>query len=347
MNTQSMLLTREQFRFVVFQRDRGKCVVCKGVAQDAHHIVDRSLWHDGGYSIDNGVAVCASYHWGAETTQISCDELRKAAGITTIVLPPQFEAGECIDHWGNRVLPNGQRLRGELFDDESVQLLLREAGLLDLFSDRVKYPRTYHLPWSPGNRGDEGVVENLRAFEGQRVVVSAKMDGQNTTMYRDGLHARSVSSESHPSQSRVRGLHAAIAHEIPDGWRICGENLFARHSIHYRHLSSYFMVYSIWDEHNVALSWDATVEWCALLGLQTVPVLYDGQWDERVVRELYRPTLNGDDCEGYVVRLAAAIPYGAFRRSVAKWVRADHVQTVHNWARQAVVPNHLAEPVSL
>jgi len=344
---QPELLTREQFRHLVFQRDGGNCVVCRSDTQDAHHIVDRSLWSDGGYYLDNGVSVCASCHWNAETTQISCDELRQAARIATVLLPPQFTSDDVIDHWGNRLLPNGQRMRGELFDDESVQRLLREAGLLDLFSDRVKYPRTYHLPWSPGNRGDEGVVENLRAFEGQRVVVSAKMDGQNTTMYRDGLHARSVSSESHPSQSRVRGLHAAIAHEIPDGWRICGENLFARHSIHYRHLSSYFMVYSIWDEHNVALSWDATVEWCALLGLQTVPVLYDGQWDERVVRELYRPTLNGDDCEGYVVRLAAAIPYGAFRRSVAKWVRADHVQTIHNWARQAVVPNHLAEPVSL
>lgn len=342
------LLTRNAFRDGVFARDGHRCVICKRAGPlDAHHIVERRLWPDGGYYLANGASLCDEHHRAAEATTLSCEEIRAATGIRVVLLPPAFYNGEPIDKWGDRLLPNGQRLRGELFDDESVQRLLREAGLLDLFSDRVKYPRTYHLPWSPGNRGDEGVVENLRAFEGQRVVVSAKMDGQNTTMYRDGLHARSVSSESHPSQSRVRGLHAAIAHEILDGWRICGENLFARHSIHYRHLSSYFMVYSIWDEHNVALSWDATVEWCALLGLQTVPVLYDGQWDERVVRELYRPTLNGDDCEGYVVRLAAAIPYGAFRRSVAKWVRADHVQTVHNWARQAVVPNHLAEPVSL
>lgn len=209
------LLTRNAFRDGVFARDGHRCVICKRAGPlDAHHIVERRLWPDGGYYLANGASLCDEHHRAAEATTLSCEEIRAATGIRVVLLPPAFYDGEPIDKWGDRLLPNGQRLRGELFDDESVQRLLREAGLLDLFSDRVKYPRTYHLPWSPGNRGDEGVVENLRAFEGQRVVVSAKMDGQNTTMYRDGLHARSVSSESHPSQSRVRGLHAAIAHEI-------------------------------------------------------------------------------------------------------------------------------------
>ena len=44
----------------------------------------------------------------------------------------------------------------------------------------------------------------------------------------------------------------------------------------------------------------------SLLGLQTAPILYDGLWEERKIHELYQPVLDGDACEGYVVRLAAA-----------------------------------------
>jgi hypothetical protein len=34
----------------------------------------------------------------------------------------------------------------------------------------------------------------------------------------------------------VANLHAQVGWKIPPGWRVYGENLFARHSIHYRHL---------------------------------------------------------------------------------------------------------------
>ena len=155
MNNHEPLLTRDAFREAVFQRDGCCCVICKQPTRDAHHIVERRLWPNGGYFVSNGASLCGEHHRAAEATTLSCEEIRSVAGIRVVLLPPAFYDGEPIDKWGNRLLPNGQRLRGELFDDESVQRLLREAGLLDLFSDRVKYPRTYHLPWSPGNRGDE------------------------------------------------------------------------------------------------------------------------------------------------------------------------------------------------
>ncbi|MEL7307213.1 MAG: RNA ligase family protein, partial [Pseudomonadota bacterium] len=39
---------------------------------------------------------------------------------------------------------------------------------------------------------------------------------------------------------------------------MCGENLYARHSISYNNLPSYFMAFSVWNELNQCLSWQDT-----------------------------------------------------------------------------------------
>ena len=43
------LLTRDNFRESVFDRDNHKCVFCDKHAKDAHHIMERRLFNDGGY----------------------------------------------------------------------------------------------------------------------------------------------------------------------------------------------------------------------------------------------------------------------------------------------------------
>jgi hypothetical protein len=209
---------------------------------------------------------------------------------------------------------------------------------------RFKYPRTRHLPWSPGASQDDLIADSCEAFVGQRVIVTEKMDGENTTLYRDHSHARSLDSRHHPSRDWLKGLHGSIAHEIPEGWRVCGENLYARHSIAYEGLPSYFMVFSVWDANNCCLDWDSTVEWADLLGLATVPILYDGAFDLEWLQAL-DGELDLDRREGYVVRLASSFAYADFGASVAKWVRANHVQTDEHWMHQEVVPNGLAPPV--
>lgn len=62
------LLTREEFKKQVFARTDGKCCVpgCNCDAVDAHHIMDRKLWNDGGYYIFNGAALCSKHHFDAE-----------------------------------------------------------------------------------------------------------------------------------------------------------------------------------------------------------------------------------------------------------------------------------------
>ena len=43
-------------------------------------------------------------------------------------------------------------------------------------TDRVKYPRTMHLPWSPGLQNDDRVIKSLDRLIGRTVVVTEKMD---------------------------------------------------------------------------------------------------------------------------------------------------------------------------
>ena len=209
-------------------------------------------------------------------------------------------------------------------------------------SPRRKYPRTPHLPWSPGASPDD-LWSDLSALLDEPLIITEKMDGENTTLYRDGLHARSVDSRHHPSRSWVKSLHQQIADLIPKDWRICGENLYARHSIAYEALPSYFMVFSIWDEQDRCLSWDDTLEWCELLGLTSVPTLCRGQLDEASLRALHA-RLDLTRQEGFVARVQRAFARDDFERCVAKWVRPGHVQTDEHWMHKPVIPNGCAQP---
>ena len=341
-------LTRDAFREAGLARDGGKCVFCKAQATEVHHLIERRLFGaSGGYFLDNGISVCNPCHIKCEKTLISVEEGRAAAGITKIVVPEHMYADHLIDKWGNPILPNGMRLKGELFDDPSVQKILGEGGVLGLFTNHVKYSRTLHLPWSPSaHNKDERIIEDMSQFVGKRIIVTAKLDGENTSMYSDGIHARSLDFSPHESRNLIKKLHSELAWQIPERWRIVGENLYAKHSIHYKNLESYFYLFSVWNERNECLSWDETVEWAALLDLKTVPVLFDGIYNEqseKMLKSLVPKNFDGDDCEGYVLRLADSFHYKDFRKYVGKWVRKDHVQTHAFWRTAKVIPNILKD----
>lgn len=203
---------------------------------------------------------------------------------------------------------------------------------------KIKHPRISHLPWSPGNQSDDLVMKNTKHFEGKEVVITEKMDGENTTFYADYMHARSINYRHHPSRAWVKNLHAQIAYLIPNGWRICGENVFAKHSIAYHNLESYFYLFSVWNDQNNCLSWQETIDWAKNLGLATPRVLYRGPWQEKKILSL---SIDTDQIEGYVVRSAHDFAYEAFSENVAKWVRKNHVETDEGWLHHEVVPNQL------
>jgi hypothetical protein len=341
------ILTRQQFREQVLARDQYRCVICGAhgpeVKLDAHHVLNRALWADDGNYLSNGVALCArgsladaeagrfndlGCHLKAELTLIDPETLRAATGITEPEIPAQFTADDVVDTFGNPVLPDGTRTPGELFSEPAVQKVLRAAGVLDRFNTTlIRYPRTFHHPLSPGAGDDDSYITDLAAFAGQEVVVTAKLDGENATLSSDHVTARSLDSSYHPSRTRVRALWARIRHEIPDGFRVCGENMQATHAIAYRNLPGPLIVFAIYDDRNVCLSWEQTGEWAGLLDLPTAPVLYQGQYDEESILALTGtpPKDWADESEGLVCRRVDEISYRQWRNRAWKWVRAGHV----------------------
>lgn len=309
-------MKREFFREHVMQRDNYRCVNCDVPATEVHHIMERRLFVDGGYLMDNGVSLCNACHWLAEMTLLSTDELRELAGITKIELPAHLDPVATYDKWGNQLLENGTRSPGELFFDPSVMKIMREAGLLRSFVPYIKYPRTVHLPWSNASDGDR-ILAHTNHFDGRYVIVTEKMDGENTTMYNDHIHARSVTGTVKNTQSWVRRFWSNIRYDIPDGYRICGENLYAEKTIHYDNLDSFFLGFGVWN-WEYCLNWNQTVEWLDLFDIKRIPVLYCGIWDKNA---LLRLADESAEREGYVVRTIDAFNYNDFTSNVAKFVR--------------------------
>jgi len=195
--------------------------------------------------------------------------------------------------------------------------------------EAIKYPRTCHLPWSEGMTSDDKMIKSLDAFRGRRVIVTEKMDGENTTMATDRCYARSIDSGRHESRSMVKSL-----------WRVCGENLYAKHSIHYTNLKSFFLGFSMWRYNNVCMNWGDTLVWFGLLNITPVKVLYDGIFDETILMNLAKE-LNTGDTEGYVVRVYDEVEFHNFGSEFAKYVRSNHVQTDKHWMNQEIIPNIL------
>jgi len=203
---------------------------------------------------------------------------------------------------------------------------------------KLKYPRTYHFEWSEGKGSDDKTQFDLSGFVGREIIITEKMDGENTTLMRDCIYARSLDSVDHPSRHWVKGLWGNIKHEVPENMRVCGENLYAQHALRYENLPSYFMVFSIWEEGK-CLSWKETKEYCEMLGLITVPVLWEGVFDLNFVKQF---KIDTGKQEGFVMRLAESFSLDNFQKSVVKWVREGHVaDDEEHWMTKKITPNKL------
>lgn len=212
--------------------------------------------------------------------------------------------------------------------------------------ERWKYPRTPHLPYSESRTDDDKTLssdDHLAALN--EVVVTVKMDGENTTVYPDGyVHARSLEGVSHEWQNWLRGHVWNFCTGIPSDWRICGENLYAKHSIGYKFdsIEDTFQVFHI-AKGGTFLSWDNVKSVCEALGLKTVPEIYRGPYDRKLIMDAFErykaeAAEHGQEVEGFVVRYSGEFPYHLFDEYVAKYVRANHVQTDKHW-RETWVKN--------
>ena len=218
-----------------------------------------------------------------------------------------------------------------------------------------KYPRTYHLPWSPGKSYDDKVMKDLQWLLNVPLVLSEKLDGGNCAMNSENIFARThANTPNHPSFNIGKAIHASIKHELPEGLDFFGEYCYAKHSIAYSELPGWFLLFGVRLNNfnnsgvNFWKSWSGVKGWAKKLGLPTVPELEKIQVSS--VKELQKitekymgePSCCGGEREGVVVRRVEGFSDRDFDKAVAKMVRKNHVQTgaVH-WANQEITPNKL------
>ena len=173
------------------------------------------------------------------------------------------------------------------------------------------------------------------------LVVTEKMDGENTTIHAGGSHARSPDSRYHPSRDWLKALAARVSPYLAQGERIVGENLYARHSISYDALPSYFLGFA-WVIDDEIQPWDLTRARFEELGIQPVPTLYRGPYHPSLFTQLAQ-ALDLSRQEGFVARIAEAFAETDMPRRMGKYVRDGHVQSEIQWMKAALIPNRLAE----
>ena len=220
-----------------------------------------------------------------------------------------------------------------------------------------KYWKTYHLPHSLCLTSDDKFMSKeqyayLSSLED--VVATEKKDGECRNYYSEITFARSMNSDImmndffRQARSYVLSLYGRIKHDIPEDIGIHGEDLYAKHSIYYEHLKDYYQVFNMsqidimlsCSREARMLSWNEIVEYCELLDLTHVPVLYRGKYDESLIKSLYTErNMLGDEVEGFVVRNAQSFLLSEFTWNVGKFVRRNHVQTDEHWSHQPLIIN--------
>jgi hypothetical protein len=203
-----------------------------------------------------------------------------------------------------------------------------------------KYGRTYHLKWSPGATSDDKISDSVESLIGNEIVITEKLDGENTGMTNDGVYARSHATFTTSAWTReVRQLHdVKVRGNLSEGVFLFGEGMEAIHSIEYKKLKSYFYIFGVRD-NNIWTPWESVEEYSYLLDIPTVPVLFKGvinsevELKDIVDKLVSEPSELGGEREGIVVRNAGLFHNDDFKENVMKWVRYGHVKTDEHWTR--------------
>ena len=167
------------------------------------------------------------------------------------------------------------------------------------------------------------------------------MDGENTTIYNSTIHARSLDSGTDTEDRKwIDALRKSkIEGNIPETYRICGENLFYKHTCYYDDLESMFYVFSIWDG-DTCLSWEETKLWCGHLDIVHVPVIYEGVYDKDLILKSFKDN-DKENVEGFVVRISEEFSIGDFETSLSKYVKKQFVIPDEHWRFSKKTNNRL------
>ena len=154
----------------------------------------------------------------------------------------------------------------------------------------LKYPRSYHVPFSMGSTSDDRISKNIKNIFRKYTIITEKLDGENTSENEHGVYARSrVAPTNNPWATWIKPYWELIKNDLKDfDLEICGENMFGEHSILYSGLDSHLYVFGMRNtKHDMFLSFEETEYYAQLFDLKMVPILFRGDtsdWNEEILK---------------------------------------------------------------
>jgi hypothetical protein len=213
-----------------------------------------------------------------------------------------------------------------------------------------KYPRTFHWPWSQQVHSDDSYHQDPEFFVGKEIVITEKLDGGNTALNAGNVYARSTGQEATQGWfAHVKKYHAWKTTGLDPIVTIYGEDLAALHSIKYNlPMDETYKVFAV-RKNDTFLNWAEVVSTADANDLDVVPVIFQGQFNsvKEITKffeaEIVKPSLFGNEREGFVMRTIEDIVADEFGQHVCKYVRKNHVQTDEHWTKNWTW-NDLSQP---
>lgn len=219
----------------------------------------------------------------------------------------------------------------------------------------MKYPRTPYFTFSDSvDKEDvrESGYFDIQNFLSKELVVTIKMDGSNCLWTQEHIAARNGKQANGLSFNYAKQMHSIVKDRIPKNIYVYGEWLWAKHSIHYDNkmkLDGYFQVFGIYDiEKSVWRSWQDVVHYANLLDVinvpvvRTIPLVNNAKCLSEMITSIAKMIINQGH-EGIVVRNINSFSNTEFNKNIAKYVRANHVQTDQYWLKQKNVTNKIKD----
>ncbi len=240
------------------------------------------------------------------------------------------------------------------------------------YGDFIKYPRTPHLFGSRGTDDDKhlGERESAAFIADPSLIIEEKIDGTNV-----GIHFTSsgelvlqcrghlITEGMHPQYDLFKQWAMVKRNDLEacleDRYILFGEWVYARHSIHYRQLSHYFFEFDIYDKQDGwFLSLQRRFDLLEGTQIQTVPIVHQGKISQKELVALIGPSRFDSMFENPITHQRDALMEGLYLRTEAgdqvigraKLVRPEFVEKVKqsdHWQAQSMVPNRLADGVSI
>ena len=160
----------------------------------------------------------------------------------------------------------------------------------------IKYPRTKHLEGSRLGPGDEDLSQTpFSAIFGKNIIIEEKIDGANAAISFDSEGNLKLQSRGHFLIGGHREKHYNLLKQWANLYQdvffdtlgtryiMYGEWMYAKHTVFYDALPSYFMEFDIYDkEERVFLDTDNRRRLTSKMGIiSSVPVLDRGRFSRK------------------------------------------------------------------